>query len=171
VFLWKHPRRRAFTFGINIQEPCLLRPDGRCGRRRTLSRRVPARDGGWMSNQRYITLAFIIGAVIVWAAMRSATVEIMASAGIPDPQILNINSTSIVAVVSAIVAFIVLLRNTRAVTFVDEVVVELRKMFWPKREETVNSTTVVLIATISLSVAIALYDFLWAKITSTFLFS
>jgi len=124
-----------------------------------------------MSNQRYITFAFIIGAIIVWAAVRSASIEIMASAGIPDPQLLNINGTSIVAVVMAIAAFIILLRNTRAVTFVDEVVVEMRKMFWPKREETINSTTVVLTATICLSAALAFYDFLWAKITSTFLFS
>ena len=125
-----------------------------------------------MSNQRYITLAFIIGAGVVWAAVRSAAVEIFATAGIPDPDFLGmVTGSNVIALLSGITTFIVLLRNSRAVSFVDEVVVELRKMFWPKREETVNSTTVVLVATVSLAAAIAFYDFFWAKISGTFLFS
>ena len=125
-----------------------------------------------MSNQRYIILAFVAAAIIAWSAIRSASAEILATAGVPDPQIFDLVAGSSLAALSAgVVTFFVLLRNTKAVTFVDEVVVELRKMFWPKREETINSTTVVLVATVSLAAAIAFYDFFWAKISGAVLFS
>lgn len=125
-----------------------------------------------MSNQRYITLAFLAGALIIGLVIRSACVEGLAIIGWPDPLVLGlINTSTLLAVGGGIAGFFIMLRMEQTVTFVDEVVVELRKIYWPPREETVNSTTVVLIATFTLAASLAIYDFVWAKITSVFLFS
>lgn len=124
-----------------------------------------------MSNQRYILLTFVVAAITMVVAIASAGVELLAATGLPDAELVGVNASSLIGVACGIATFVILLRNTRAVTFVDEVVVELRKVYWPKREETVNSTTVVVVATMSLAAAIAIYDFVWAKITSAFLYS
>ena len=125
-----------------------------------------------MVNQRYITLTFLVAALCLGLVARSACVEAMAIAGWPDPLLLNLVQTSLlIAGAVGIAGFFFLLRHQRSVSFVDEVVVEMRKMFWPGREETVNSTTVVIITTLIISGSLAFYDFVWAKVTAIFLFS
>ena len=125
-----------------------------------------------MNNQRYITLTFLAAAAIIGITVRSAAVEGIAIAGWADPLFLNLIQLSvIISIVSGVVSFFVLLRNKPAVSFVDEVVVEMRKIFWPDREETINSTTVVIISCFIITVSLATFDFIWAKVTSIFLFS
>ena len=125
-----------------------------------------------MNNQRYITLTFLCAALLIGVTMRSAVVEGIAIAGWADPLFLNLIQLSvIVAIVTGIVSFFIMLRNKPAVSFVDEVVVEMRKIFWPDREETVNSTTVVIIACFAITASLAAFDFIWAKVTGIFLFS
>jgi preprotein translocase SecE subunit len=125
-----------------------------------------------MNNQRYITLTFLAAAAIIGITARSAVVEGIAIAGWADPLFLNLIQLSvIIAIAAGVVSFIVLLRNNAAVSFVDEVVVEMRKIFWPDREETINSTTIVIVTCFILTASLALFDFVWAKVTSTFLFS
>jgi preprotein translocase subunit SecE len=124
-----------------------------------------------MSNQRYITFAFLGLALVLGVTARSATVEAFALAGWADPLFFNILQLSIlISTAIGIAGFFVMLRNRAAVTFADEVVVELRKIFWPDKEETLNSTTVVLGACLVLACALAFFDLLWAKITGLFLF-
>ncbi len=125
-----------------------------------------------MSNQRFIYLVFLAAALTVGLTVRSAVVELMAIAGWADPLILNLVQPSLLfSVATGIASFFILLRNKKAVSFVDEVIVEMRKVFWPDRDETMNSTTVVIVTTLILSSSLALYDFVWAKVTSIFLFS
>ncbi len=125
-----------------------------------------------MNNQRYITLTFLAAAAIIGVTARSAVVEGIAIAGWADPLFLNLIQLSVItAIAASAVAFFFLLRNKPAVSFVDEVVVELRKIFWPDRDETINSTTVVIISCFVITVSLATFDFIWAKLTSFFLFS
>ena len=44
-------------------------------------------------------------------------------------------------------------------------------MVWPDKDETVRSATVVIITTLFIALTLAMYDFVWARVTSTFLFS
>ena len=125
-----------------------------------------------MSNQRFITLTFLAGAVIIGVTAHSVSVHVLALVGLADPMILNLlNLSTVLSVLSGIATFFILLRQSRAVAFTDEVIVEMRKVFWPSREETMNSTTVVLVACGTLVASLALFDFIWAKITGAFLFS
>jgi preprotein translocase SecE subunit len=125
-----------------------------------------------MNNQRYITLTFLCAAALIGITMRSAVVEAIAIAGWADPLLLNLIQLSvIIAVATGLASFFVMLRNIQAVSFVDEVVVECRKVFWPDREETINSTTIVIVSCFIITGSLALFDFVWAKITGIFLFS
>ena len=124
-----------------------------------------------MSNQRYITFASIAAAVLVGITARSGVAEGFAIAGWADALFLGIPLSIFISVAIGFLAFFILLRTGAAVTFTDEVIVELRKIHWPDREETVNSTTVVLVACLVIASALAGFDFLWAKVTSFFLFS
>ena len=125
-----------------------------------------------MTNQRYITLTFLVAAVIIGVTTRSAVVEAFAIGGWADPLLFNVLQVSVIlAIATGFVSFFVFLRNQKAVSFVDEVVVEMRKIFWPDREETVNSTTIVIISCFIIAGSLATFDFVWAKVTGVFLFS
>ena len=125
-----------------------------------------------MNNQRYITLTFLCAAALVGITVRSAVVEAIAIGGWADPLFLNLIQLSVlIAFASGLASFFVMLRNKQAVSFVDEVVVECRKVFWPDREETINSTTIVIVSCFIITGSLAMFDFIWAKVTGIFLFS
>jgi preprotein translocase subunit SecE len=52
-------------------------------------------------------------------------------------------------------------------TFINEVVSELKKVSWPSRKETVNSTFVVIVLIIILGIFLGFVDGVLAKIIST----
>jgi preprotein translocase subunit SecE len=125
-----------------------------------------------MSNQRFIMLVFLAAAVVVGVTLRSVIMELLPVLGLPDLTLFHVISVSTAsASVLAIIALFVLLRRREAVSFVDEVITELRRVTWPGREETVNNTTVVIGVVAVLSSVLAFYDFLWAKVTGLLLFS
>jgi preprotein translocase SecE subunit len=125
-----------------------------------------------MENQRYITLTFLAAAAMIGITVRSAVVEGIAIAGWADPLFLNLIQLSVlIAIGVGIASFAVMLRNEQAVSFVDEVVVEMRKVFWPDRDETINSTTIVIVTCFIITASLASFDFIWAKVTGIFLFS
>ena len=70
-----------------------------------------------------------------------------------------------------VVIFMVMNRHSVIYSFSDESVTELRKVVWPDKEETVRSATVVVVTTLFIAATLAMYDFVWARVTSTFLFS
>jgi len=120
-----------------------------------------------VSNDKYITLSFLIAAVLIGALLRSFGIEVIAALAWPDPLVMGLlNATSLAGIVTGVVSFLVLLRNATAVRFVDECVVEVRKTFFPGREETMDSTVVVIVATFIMSGSLALFDFFWAKVTA-----
>jgi preprotein translocase SecE subunit len=125
-----------------------------------------------MSNQRYIMLVLVAAALVVGVTLRSMIMELLPVLGWPDLTFFHVITVSTAsATVLAIVSFVVLLRRREAVSFIDEVITELRRVTWPGREETVNNTTVVIGVVIALSTLLAFYDFIWAKVTGLLLFS
>ena len=65
-----------------------------------------------MSNDRYITLSFLIAAVLIGAVMRSFGIEVIAALAWPDPLLMGLlNATSVLGIVTGIVSFFVLLRH------------------------------------------------------------
>lgn len=125
-----------------------------------------------MKNQRYIVFTFLALAVCVGFALRGVVGPTMAAYEIADPRLLGMmEASSVSGVVAAAVTFFVLLRNVPALVFTDEVITELRKVSWPGREEAVRSASIVIGTTIFIALALGLFDVVWARLTSAFLFT
>ena len=125
-----------------------------------------------MKNQRYIVLTFLVLAAFMGMAVRGLGSPLLASFEVGDPLVGGlVTVTSLAGVLSGIGIFFFLLRHIPSVTFTDEVVTELRKVFWPTRDETVRATAVVVATTLFIALCLAFYDFVWARVTSTFLFT
>jgi preprotein translocase SecE subunit len=124
-----------------------------------------------MRNQRYILLGFFVVAAFLGFAVRGLAVPMLARLDIVDPQIGFVTGTGALGILVGVVTFLVMNRHPVVYSFSDESVTELRKVVWPAKEETVRSATVVIITTLFIALTLAMYDFVWARITSTFLFS
>jgi len=69
------------------------------------------------------------------------------------------------AVVVAGVVTLAAWKNEEVFALATEVTGELRKVTWPSRKETFNSTIVVIITTIVASLLLGLFDGVWAWVT------
>lgn len=125
-----------------------------------------------MSNQRYVLLSFIAGAILVGLTVQAASVSAFAQFAWPDRRLLGIlSTTSALALVSGAATFVGLLRSRKAVSFTDEVVGELRKVTWPTREESVRASTTVVLTTLFVAGLLAAYDFIWKNLADLVLFT
>ncbi len=124
-----------------------------------------------MHNTKFIILSFLSIAVFLGMAITGLAAPLLARNELADPQILGVNASSLVGLVSALTTFFVLARNKVAFGFTDEVIVELVKVTWPTKQETIRSTTVVVVFSIIVAGALASFDYVWAGITSELLFT
>ncbi len=125
-----------------------------------------------MQNQRFIVLSFFLAALLIAATLRGLGTPLLASLEVADPLVGGVaNASTLIAVAVGVTSFFFLLRNSTSFTFTDEAIDELRKTTWPGKEETIRSTMVVIGATTFIAVVLASYDLVWAKVTSTFLFT
>ena len=124
-----------------------------------------------MRNQRYILMGFMSVAAFLGFAVRGLAVPLLARLDVVDPRIGFISGTDALGIIVGVVTFLVMNRHPVVHGFSDESVTELRKVVWPDKEETVRSATVVVVTTLFIAATLAMYDFVWARVTSTFLFS
>jgi preprotein translocase SecE subunit len=125
-----------------------------------------------MNNQKYILMAFLAAAVLVGMSVRGLMIPLLASLEVADPLFGGaITGTTLAGLAFGAITFAVLNRHESALRFTDETITELRKVAWPDREETIRSSTIVVGTTLFIAVALASYDFVWAKLTSIFLFT
>ncbi|HCH61429.1 MAG TPA: preprotein translocase subunit SecE [Deltaproteobacteria bacterium] len=125
-----------------------------------------------MKNKRFVLMSFFTGAVLVGMSLQGLGAPLLANFEISNPEIaLGLSATTAVAFIVGIATFFILSRHPVAYRFTDEVVTEFRKVTWPSKEETVRSTTVVVVFTIIVAGALAGYDWIWGEITSRVLFT
>lgn len=125
-----------------------------------------------MKNQRFVLMSFFTAAVLVGMSLQGLGAPLLANFEVSNPEIiLGFSATSMAAFAAGIATFFVLNRHPVAYRFTDEVVTEFRKVTWPTKEETVRSTTVVVLFTIIVAGALAGYDWIWGEVTSRVLFT
>jgi len=76
---------------------------------------------------------------------------------------------TLIAIVVALAVFIAVRANGKAMTFFNEVATELSKVSWPTKEETVQSTGVIIVMVGIASIIMFLYDTFWGTVTSRLL--
>jgi preprotein translocase subunit SecE len=126
-----------------------------------------------MSQQRFVILAFVVGAILLGMVVQAAVASAMLQFSVTDDRLLGgLTSTStLFGVVGGGASFAIALRNAVWVKYADEVIGELRKVTWPSREETVRATTTVVLTTIFVAALLGLYDLLWKNVADLFLFT
>jgi preprotein translocase subunit SecE len=126
-----------------------------------------------MSQQRFVILAFVVGAILLGMVVQAAVASAMLQFSVTDDRLLGgLTSTStLLGVVGGGASFAIALRNAVWVKYADEVIGELRKVTWPSREETVRATTTVVLTTIFVAALLGLYDLLWKNVADLFLFT
>jgi preprotein translocase SecE subunit len=126
-----------------------------------------------MNHQRYVLLAFVVGAVFAAAVLQAAVGSLFIYLDMQDVRVLGgmFNTSDLVALGGGFVAFFALLRNASAVQFTDEVVGELLKVTWPTREEALQAASTVIFTALFVSVVIGFYDLMWNNVASAFLYN
>lgn len=125
-----------------------------------------------MNHQRYVLLAFTLGAILAGLVAQSATVSGFAQFAYPDHRILGIlNLSTLISLSVGAVTFVALIRNPRAIRFTDETVGELAQVTWPTRDETVRASTTVVLTTLFTAAVLAAYDLIWKNLADLILFT
>ncbi|MCB9745657.1 MAG: preprotein translocase subunit SecE [Alphaproteobacteria bacterium] len=125
-----------------------------------------------MANQRFIVLTFLGIAFVAGLTFHSAAIQAILVMGRADTMIAGLLPvSSLIGVGAAILTFFILFRSPAAVRYTDEAIGELVKVTWPDREETINSSLIVIVSSLIFSGSLAVFDFVWAEITSIFLFT
>ena len=126
----------------------------------------------YMNNQKHITMTILGIVFLIAISVRGLAIPVLAKFELGDPLLFNtINATTFTAFVLGTLFFFILIRHEAVVRFTDESWTELRRVFWPDKQETVHSTTVVIGVTLFVAFMLGLYDYVWAQITQVFLFS
>jgi preprotein translocase subunit SecE len=61
-------------------------------------------------------------------------------------------------------------KHPKAYTFLEEVLVELRKVVWPRMQEVQDSTIIVILTTLVVAMMLGGFDLIWAKISNLILY-
>lgn len=122
-----------------------------------------------MDNRKIIVTFYIVGGMVVWFVLRSAFnyfhtmfYQIRRFPGIEYAR-------EILPLAVALIAFAIVLKHPRVNVFLDEAVMELKKVTWPSRDDVVRSTTVVFGCILVASFILAIFDLIWGKVISSLL--
>lgn len=125
-----------------------------------------------MENQRFVTLLYVLAGIAAGVFVRSAALQVAAFQSIEDPILVGfVPATTLLGVVAAAITFGVLRRHVAATAYVESAVSELNHVTWPTRDETVDNTTVVVVAALGFGLLMFVYDFSWSHITTYALYT
>ena len=124
------------------------------------------------SNQKYIVTIMFVVSVLVAVSVQGLMIPVLAKNEIGDPLILGgFRGSTLAVFILGIGVFFALNRHPLIVNFSNNVVTELRRVFWPDKEETVRFTTIVIGVTLFIAFMLGLYDFVWGEVTERMLYS
>ena len=120
--------------------------------------------------ERYVYIATLVFVLITGLVLGRGLEWVWAAAELVPYSVFNIPQLPLTGVLGYIVAGIAglaLVKNQTTKTLGVEVVDELSRVTWPQREETTNSTVVVVIAVLISAAFIGLFDQVWGALTKS----
>lgn len=124
-----------------------------------------------MKNSKSIVFILLGIAWLVAVALRGLAVPVLARFSVGDPVFMGFAASTLAAILLGVSVFVILNRHPLVVSFTDEVIEELRRVTWPDKDDTVQSTIVVVGVTLFIAGALGLYDYVWAEVTQVVLFT
>ena len=119
--------------------------------------------------RKWVDLTLALAGVALWFMFRQAFEQVWEIFRLPLMPDWPIQFPALAALVFALVIFVLVRRNKKVMTFLDEVSQELAKVTWPKGKETVASTGVIIVMVGIASGILFLFDTLWGTLTKSFL--
>ena len=124
-----------------------------------------------MSNSRILGFSFVAAAVAVFVVFRQFTAWFIDVVRLTNWAVGPFNLSDIAALVVTAGAAIGFWKHPRVHQFLVEVVEETSKVVWPSRQETRDSTIVVIVFVFVVSGLLGGFDLIWAKLTNLILTS
>jgi preprotein translocase subunit SecE len=124
-----------------------------------------------MDNRKIIVASYVGASIILWYLTRQGLqglyVGLYQVRRLPGIALIR----EFLPVIVGLATFFILLLNTKVGSFLDEVVLELKKVTWPSREDVVKSTAVVLVCVLFASCVLAVFDIAFGRVIGYFLHS
>ena len=118
-----------------------------------------------MQTQKWVNLGLLVGSGLVLLFLMRLYEFLWGVLRLPVFEDSVVSLDAAVAVVTAAGAGFAVRRSGRANQFLNEVVVELGKVTWPARKETVTSSGVVVVLVGVTALLLTLMDVIWAGLT------
>lgn len=112
------------------------------------------------ANNKIITVSFVVAAILLWLCVRLLIETFAATFGVVARAVDSDVVRHGLSVGAALALFAALQFNSRVRSWAEEVVIELRKVVFPSRKDTMAMTTVVVIMVIISGLIIMTFDFL-----------
>lgn len=121
--------------------------------------------------QRWINISYLVVSAVLWLFFRHVSELVWDLARLKAGSADTILApTDWIALALSVLVFVVLLRNRRLNEFMGEVAMELSKVTWPPRKESVMSAGVIAVLIAIVSLILTGFDTLWQKLVSLVLF-
>jgi len=124
-----------------------------------------------MDNRKIIVASYVVASVILWYLTRQGLqglyVGVYQVRRLPGIALIR----EFLPVIVGLGTFFILVMNARIGSFLDEVVLELKKVTWPSREDVMKSTAVVLVCVLFASCVLAVFDIAFGRVIGYLLHS
>ena len=122
-----------------------------------------------MTNRRILGFSFVATSVVVFLVLRQFTIWVISTASLSNYAFGPFTVADVVGLAVTLGLSIGMWRYPKVNGFLTEVVDEVSKVVWPSRQETRDSTIVVIVFVFVVAGILGGFDFLWAKVTNVIL--
>ena len=122
-----------------------------------------------MTNRRILGFSFVAASVVVFLVLRQFTIWVISIASLSNYAFGPFAVADVVGLGVTLGLAIGMWRYPKVYDFLTEVVDEVSKVVWPSRQETRDSTIVVIVFVFVVAGILGGFDFLWAKVTNVIL--
>lgn len=119
-------------------------------------------------SQKAVSLIYLACGSVVWLLFREIFATVWVLARLPMPADWVVSPVDLLSAMMGIVTFVVLLKNEKTNSFVNEVITELGKVTWPNKKETVLSTGVVSVLVGICAIILFGFDMMWGTLVKLF---
>lgn len=120
--------------------------------------------------QRWINVSYLVVSALLWLVFRHLAEVVWDVAHLSTPADAMVAPTDWIALGLAVAIFVTLLRNNRLNEFMGEVALELSKVTWPPRKESVMSAGVIVVLVGLVSLLLLGFDTVWQALLSWLVF-
>lgn len=122
-----------------------------------------------MEPKKIVEISLALASALLFFLLRQLTAFVWDMTALPYMDEWVVSLPDLIALVVAVAAFFITKGSQAAMDFLQEVVVELKKVTYPLKKEAVTSAFVVIVMVGIASIVLFVFDSLWGTMTQSFL--